>query len=162
FCLHRPSAIACEPRGRARTRPVGLAAGVGRPLLSVPGNRALPQAGQTVDEISLAELTAGGDRLPVDAVLEDHAVVVNREVGRQAETALTAVLELDFDVASAPPGVNLDPIADDIGRFLMSLQDQTRQLEPVTRGSHDEALHAGRDQALPQDPAPCAHRADYR
>ena len=83
-------------------------------------------------------------------------------VRRQVETPLTAVLELDLDVASAPAAIDLDAVAKDIGRVLMRLQDQTRHLEPVTRGSHDEAFHAGGDQALPQDPAPCAHRADYR
>src|SRR5205823_1519608 len=85
----RPSAIACEPCGCARSRPVGLAAGVGRSVLSVPRNRTLPLAGQTPDEIPLAKLTAGGDHFPVDAVLEDHAVVVNREVGRKAAGAVT-------------------------------------------------------------------------
>src|SRR6266566_9802033 len=178
--------------------------------------------------LQLAELTAGRDHLPVDAVPADDAVVVNREIGgeaagavtvmsvgealirllepldvergkahprggdqfrlarrepqapdrerirrgrplevdigaagnllktltvtrpvpltvrRQAEPALTAVLELDLDVASAPAGIDLDPIANDIGRFLMGLQNQTGQLEPITRGSHDQALHAGR------------------
>src|SRR5712691_3897608 len=33
---------------------------------------------------ALGEVAAGGDRLPVHAVLQDHAVVVNLEVSREA------------------------------------------------------------------------------
>src|SRR2546429_4798790 len=72
----------------------------------------------------------------------------------QAEAGMREVAVTGVQTCALPIS-----IADDIGLFLMSLQDQARQLEPVTRGSHDEALHAGRDQALPQDPAPCTHRA---
>src|SRR6266568_1312523 len=101
------------------------------------------------------EIGAAGNLLKTLTVTRPVPLTVRR----QAEPALTAVLELDLDVASAPAGIDLDPIANDIGRFLMGLQNQTGQLEPITRGSHDQALHAGHDQALPQDAEPCTHRA---
>src|SRR5437879_339607 len=62
----------------------------------------------------VGDLTAGGDRLPVDAVLEDLAVAVNREVGREATGAVTVtsvseplvrLLEaLDLERRKAYPG----------------------------------------------------------
>jgi hypothetical protein len=39
-------------------------------------------------KIALSEFAAGGDCLPVDAVLEDHALVVNREVSGEATRAV--------------------------------------------------------------------------
>src|SRR6266852_9054827 len=39
---------------------------------------------QATGEIALSEFAGRGDGLPVDAVLEDHAVVVNREVSGEA------------------------------------------------------------------------------
>src|SRR5712691_1811089 len=165
---------------------------------------------------ALGEVAAGGDRLPVHAVLQDHAVVVNLEVSgeatglvavasygeplvdllealdlqrgkahpgrgdgfrlarcqpqapdrerirggrplevnidavgnlakaltiarpvalavrREPQTSVTAVLELDLHVASAPAGVDLDRIACDIRGFLVGLQDQSRELEPTS------------------------------
>ena len=71
-------------------------------------------AAQPVDEIELTEFAAGGDGLPVDAVLEDHAVVVNREVSGEAtrsiavaalREALIALLDsLDLQGRKPHPG----------------------------------------------------------
>ena len=92
----------------------------------------------------------------------DDATAQALAVHRQAESPLSPIVELDLDVAGAPAGIDLDPIADHIWDFLVSLEDQSRELEPPIRRGDDEALHAGRDESLPQDPPPGAHRGDYR
>src|ERR1700694_4605671 len=80
-------------------------------------------------------------------------------VSRQAEAPLTAIFELDLDVAGAPAGIDLDSVAHDKGSVLMRLQDQTRELEPTIRAADDEAPHARGDERLPENPAKFAHRA---
>src|SRR5207248_9622639 len=67
-------------------------------------------------------------KVDIDAagnLLEPLAVTgpVPLTIGRQAEQTLTAVLELDLDVARAPASIDLDPIADDIVRCLIGLHE---------------------------------------
>jgi hypothetical protein len=69
------------------------------------------------------------------------------------------ILDLDLHRVGAPGLVHLDRIADHIGHILMGLEDQTGQLEAAFSAGGDKALHARGDQAVPQNPAPLAHRA---
>src|ERR1700726_1575694 len=72
---------------------------------------------------------------------------------------LAIVLEVDLRGAGVPGLVNIDRIADYVGSILVGLEDQSGQLIARFGMRSDEPLHARRDQALPQNPAPLAHRA---
>src|ERR1700730_105275 len=46
-------------------------------------------SGQAADEIALGEFAAAGDCLPVHAVLQDYAVLINGKVSGEATRAVT-------------------------------------------------------------------------
>src|ERR1700694_1462729 len=82
-------------------------------VLPLPDERAIRQAGQAADEIALGEFAARGDCLPVDAVLQDHAVLINREVSGEAAGPVTVA-----------------PIRQPLVALLDSLDLQRRQPDP--------------------------------
>ena len=82
-----------------------------------------------------------------------------RAVGHQPGPMTAVILDLDLHRARSPGLVHVDRVADHIGCILMSLEEQSGQLEPAFGAGGDETLHAWRDQTLPQNPAPFAHRA---